>query len=319
MGSRLKLALIGAAAVISIPAIIGAIGNGLVTALFGGDDQPNQQAIVDIPSDYLDLYLAAAPTCPGLSWSILAAIGKIETDHGRSQLPGVREGEENNKGAGGPMQFLQATFTSVTARHTLPPGGATPPSRYNPHDAVFAAAHLLCDNGINRGDLNAAIYSYNHADWYVAQVLAQAQTYSSTIGRGADTSPASAAQQAINYATGQLGLPYQWGGNGPDAGDAGFDCSGLTTAAYASAGITLPRTAATQFRAGPRVPEGQSLIPGDLVFYGTPSRIHHVGLYVGNGQMIHAPDFGQKIKTAPYRWRGDDYAGATRPHAPRPL
>ncbi|WP_170224001.1 NlpC/P60 family protein [Actinokineospora cianjurensis] len=308
----MKLALIGAAAVISIPAIIGAIGNGLVTALFGGDDQPNQQAITDIPTDYLNLYLAAAPTCPDLSWSILAAIGKIETDHGRSQLPGVKDGE-NNKGAGGPMQFLAATFNSVTARHTLPPGGAIPPSRYNPHDAVFAAAHLLCDNGINRGDLDAAIYSYNHADWYVAQVLAQAQTYSSTIGRGANTSPAAAAQQAINYATGQLGLPYQWGGNGPDAGDAGFDCSGLTAAAYASTGITLPRTAATQYRAGPRVPDGEPLIPGDLVFYGTPARIHHVGLYIGHGQMIHAPDFGQTIKIASYRWRGDDYMGASRP------
>ena len=64
------------------------------------------------------------------------------------------------------------------------------------------------------------------------------------------------------YARSQLGLPYLWGGNGPDRGDAGFDCSGLTTAAYAAAGITLPRTAHTQYRAGPLLPPGTPLQAG---------------------------------------------------------
>jgi cell wall-associated NlpC family hydrolase len=75
----------------------------------------------------------------------------------------------------------------------------------------------------------------------------------------------------------------------------------------------LPRTADAQFRAGPRVPDGQPLLPGDLVFYGNASvNIHHVGLYIGGGMMIDAPDFGQVVKIQPYRYKEDDYADAVR-------
>jgi cell wall-associated NlpC family hydrolase len=217
------------------------------------------------------------------------------------------------------MQFKSATFDGVLARHQIPPGGASPPSRYNPHDAIYAAAFMLCDDGVRRGDLRAAIFAYNHADWYVKQVLDQAKQYAdavATVGTGDCNSiqaTNAVAVAAINYACGQRGLPYVWGGNGPDGGHAGFDCSGLTKAAYAAAGVTLPRTAQTQFNAGPHVPAGQPLLPGDLVFYGTPNNIHHVGLYIGGGSMVDAPDFGQVVKVQPYRYKGDDYAGATRP------
>jgi cell wall-associated NlpC family hydrolase len=215
------------------------------------------------------------------------------------------------------MQFLSGSFAGVLARHQLPPVGVIPPSRYNPHDAIYAAAYYLCDNGVRRGDLHAAIFSYNHADWYVRQVLDQAKQYAdaaASVGTGdcnAIQATNAVALTAINYACGQRGLPYVWGGNGPQEG--GFDCSGLTVAAYRAAGITLPRTAHAQFRAGPRVPDGQPLLPGDLVFYGTAAHIHHVGLYIGGGVMVDAPDVGQTVKVEPYRYRGDDYAGATRP------
>jgi cell wall-associated NlpC family hydrolase len=106
-------------------------------------------------------------------------------------------------------------------------------------------------------------------------------------------------------------MPYVWGGDG--AHEGGFDCSGLTHAAYAAADIRLPRTAQTQYDAGPAVPLGQPLQPGDLVYYGTPTNIHHVGLYLGNDQMINAPQRGQLVQITPYRWPGDDYHGATRP------
>lgn len=213
------------------------------------------------------------------------------------------------------MQFKQASFDGVLARHPLPPGGASPPSRYDPHDAIYAASFYLCDNGMSRGDLHAAIFAYNHADWYVRQVLDQAKQYAAaSVGTGdcnAIQATNAVAVAAINYACGQRGLPYLWGGNGP--ADGGFDCSGLTVAAYGAAGITLPRTADAQFRAGPRVPDGQPLLPGDLVFYGTTAHIHHVGLYIGGGSMVDAPDVGQTVKVEPYRYKGDDYAGAVRP------
>jgi cell wall-associated NlpC family hydrolase len=99
--------------------------------------------------------------------------------------------------------------------------------------------------------------------------------------------------------------------NGPQDGD--FDCSGLTTAAYAAAGIELPRTAQTQYNTGPRVPSGEPLLPGDLVFYGTPSSVGHVGLYFGGNKMINAPTFGQPVQIAPYHYNNDQYAGASRP------
>lgn len=76
------------------------------------------------------------------------------------------------------MQFLQPTFDSVIAEHPPPPGGSTPPSRYNPHDAIYTAAAYLCESGARDGrDLYGAIFTYNHAHWYVRKVLNQADVY----------------------------------------------------------------------------------------------------------------------------------------------
>ena len=127
--------------------------------------------------------------------------------------------------------------------------------------------------------------------------------------------PDTRASVAIRTALAQIGLPYVWGGNGPTNGDAGFDCSGLTTFSYGSAGVPLPRTAHTQYNAGPHVPDGAPLQPGDLVFYGTTARVYHVGMYVGAGRMVNAPTFGKPVQMAYYRYRGDNYLGATRPAA----
>ena len=85
----------------------------------------------------LSLYEEAAPTCIGLPWTVLAAIGTVESDNGQSDLPGVHSGA-NPAGAEGPMQFEPATFAAYDT--PVPPGGAKPPSPYDPTDAVFAAA-----------------------------------------------------------------------------------------------------------------------------------------------------------------------------------
>ncbi|MFF1679465.1 NlpC/P60 family protein [Streptomyces sp. NPDC058256] len=311
-----KITAAALGAVVLVIVLAAASTGGMLSAFGSSSTQPSSAAITDIPADYLALYMDAATTCPGLDWSIPAAIGKIESDHGRSTLPGVNSGA-NSKDARGPMQFIPTTFQSVVAEHPPPGGWANPPSPYNPHDAIYAAAAYLCDSGArDNKNLPDAIKTYNHADWYVAEVLAQAQEYTSSEGFGANTAASSAALQAINYAKGQLGLPYEWGGNGPSTGDEGFDCSGLTRASYAAAGIALPRTAQEQFDAGPRVPSSQPLKPGDLVFYGDPNGdIHHVGLFIGGGQMIDAPRPGKAIRIEPYRYRGDDYVGATRPRS----
>ncbi|MDF3142317.1 MULTISPECIES: C40 family peptidase [unclassified Streptomyces] len=124
-----------------------------------------------------------------------------------------------------------------------------------------------------------------------------------TPGAAPSRAPNSRAASAISYAHTKLGSPYVWGATGPDA----FDCSGLTQAAYRSAGISLPRTTYAQIDAGRRVSRAE-LLPGDLVFF--YSGISHVGLYIGNGQMIHAPNPSAPVRVAPL----DEmpFAGATR-------
>ncbi|MDX2543930.1 NlpC/P60 family protein [Streptomyces sp. WI04-05B] len=120
---------------------------------------------------------------------------------------------------------------------------------------------------------------------------------------GVAEAPNSRAAAAVAYAYQKLGSPYVWGATGPDA----FDCSGLVQAAYRSAGISLPRTTYAQINAGQRVSPSE-LLPGDLVFF--YSGISHVGIYVGHGQMIHAPNPSAPVRVAPL----DEMplAGATR-------
>jgi cell wall-associated NlpC family hydrolase len=128
-------------------------------------------------------------------------------------------------------------------------------------------------------------------------------------GNGPGGRAAAAARRAVAVALAQLGSPYQWGAQGPDR----FDCSGLTSFAYAAAGVAIPRTSAAQFAAyaGARPVDPVHLVPGDLVFFGSP--IHHVGMYVGRGLMVEAPHTGAVVRTASI-WR-PDYAGAVRPVA----
>ena len=109
---------------------------------------------------------------------------------------------------------------------------------------------------------------------------------------------------AIAEARAQLGKPYVWDAAGPDS----FDCSGLTMYAWAAAGVSLPHNAAAQQGMGTPVNESD-LQPGDLVFFGSPA--YHVGLYIGDGMMIHAPTEGDVVKIVPLSYMSD-YSGATR-------
>ncbi|MFJ8664658.1 NlpC/P60 family protein [Streptomyces sp. NPDC093600] len=124
-----------------------------------------------------------------------------------------------------------------------------------------------------------------------------------SLARGPVTAPNTRAAQAVSFAQGQLGKPYMWGATGPSA----YDCSGLTQAAWRAAGVALPRTTYTQINAGRRISRSE-LAPGDLVFF--YSGISHVGLYIGGGQMIHAPRPGAPVRVAPI----DEmpFVGATR-------
>ncbi|WP_281290531.1 transglycosylase family protein [Embleya hyalina] len=106
--------------------------------------------------------------------------------------------------------------------------------------------------------------------------------------RTSDTATASKADAAIAFAERQLGKPYRWGAEGPDA----FDCSGLVQQAWAAANVSIPRVTYAQFAKGTRIPLSQ-LSRGDLVFYRSAG---HVGIYVGEGRIIHAPHSNASVR-----------------------
>ena len=110
----------------------------------------------------------------------------------------------------------------------------------------------------------------------------------SVSGSGSVTASSASAQAAVNFAMAQIGKPYKYGASGPD----GYDCSGLVMAAYASAGVSIPRTSEAQ-QSGLTSVSLSDLQVGDLVFFYGGS---HVGMYIGNGQVVHAPTEGDVVK-----------------------
>ncbi|MDD7916902.1 C40 family peptidase [Actinomycetospora callitridis] len=126
-----------------------------------------------------------------------------------------------------------------------------------------------------------------------------AQSASSDEQASAPSAGSAVARQAIAAARGQLGVPYVWGGTSPD----GFDCSGLTQFAFEKAGIELPRTSRAQAQEGQEVDAG-SMKPGDLIFFNSP--VSHVGIYIGDGKMIEAPQSGSDVKISDVERRMDD-------------
>ncbi len=272
--------------------VIAAAAGGLVSLVFAGstllssDILPSSQAVSAIPAGYLQTFEVAAATCPGLPWSVLAGIGRAETDFGADT-------QTSSAGAVGPMQFLPATFAAYDT--PVPPGGADPPSALDPTDAIYAAARDLCANGAKDGaDIPGAIYAYNHSKAYVAEVLSYAAAYAAPAP--ASTAPTPAAAEAVSYALAQIGTPYRWGGESPGVG---FDCSGLTQAAWAAAGIAIPRTSEAQWSGLPHVPL-DAIQPGDLLFFNPGEFIAglpgHVGIYIGNNEMVDAPHTGATVR-----------------------
>jgi cell wall-associated NlpC family hydrolase len=244
----------------------------------------------------------AAATCTGLPWTVLAGIGKVESDFGRANLPGVHSGT-NFAGAAGPMQIGIGGLASDTwplYDHPVaadpapnPPDAANPPNPWDPVSAVYAAARYLCTTGGgHRHTLRAAILAYNHVASYADQVLALSDLYAGTAtGSGA---------AAVRLAETQLGVTYVFGAESPGSA---FDCSGLTQWTFGSLGVAIPRTAAEQWAALPHLPAGIPWQPGDLVFFvgsdGTRLAPGHVGIYIGNGEMIDAPHDGAVVRIEP--------------------
>jgi hypothetical protein len=136
---------------------------------------PSKLALASVPRTYLSWYQQAARTCSGLPWSVLAGIGEMESDHGQSTAPGVHSAA-NFAGAEGPMQFEPGTFSAFAVRADR----SRALSPYDPQDAIYTAARMLCADGAHGGSpsgITSALFAYNHADWYPPQVMSWAAKY----------------------------------------------------------------------------------------------------------------------------------------------
>ena len=243
-----------------------------------------------------------------MPWQILAGIGTVESANDTSNLPGVHSGA-NFAGAEGPMQFEPATFAAYDT--PVPPGGANPPSPYDPVDAVYAAARMLCANGAGSGDPRDAVFAYNHSAAYVdpslepRRHLRHGRRRLPPIRPHHHRHPRPRTRRHRRRATptrssptpsAQLGVPYAWGGTTPGVA---LDCSGLVQLSYRAAGITLPRTTYAQVTYGITVPV-TALQPGDLLFFNDGTPLGHVAIYLGNGLMIQAPYTGTVVSISPF-------------------
>jgi cell wall-associated NlpC family hydrolase len=260
----------------------------------------NQPA--SIPEQVKVLYVAAADRYH-LPWTLLAGIGMAETAHGRATAT-------SSAGAQGLMQFMPATWATYGVDGDRD-GRA---DIHSDADSAMSAANYLTASGVTAGveGVRRALFAYNHADWYVNDVLFYAAAYGGGLVAGEPTDcgigglgnpalpplPNQQIATLLAFATAQLGEAYVYGANGPDA----WDCSAFTRAAFAQIGITLPRTAAAQQNwvaqgNGHRVSLGQER-PGDLVFtdsYLGPNRVGHVMIVFDPAEQLTIEAGGSRV------------------------
>jgi len=268
-----------------------------------------------VPSAYLPWVLSAGSLCAAITPAVIAAQDQVESDWSPKEV--------SSAGAEGIAQFLPGTFTTW-GQDSDGTGDVSP---FDPADAIMAQGRYDCSlaalmsqlvaAGSVSGDvLTLALAAYNAGPGavetahgvpagdggYAQQIesLAAAK-YAGTVLAGS-----AAAEIAVAVAESALGTPYQFGGSCADphgADAAGWcDCSSLVQMAWAAAGVSLPRTTYQQVGVGTPVTSVSRLQPGDLIFIpgsdGTAASPGHVGMFVGDGYLINAPETGQVVQFA---------------------
>jgi cell wall-associated NlpC family hydrolase len=327
--------VVGLALVLAVAVPLTLVGVGTPAGSLGpawtlGDvPQVDGVSLEEVPRDQLRLMeqVAGGSSC-GLGWPVLAAVARVESGFGR------QADQVSSAGAYGYGQFMEATWraygggvawrTTDSAEQARPIDQRTDSTNF--HYALPAMERYLCalarETSAREGpsdDLRRALFFYSHtratpfdgSDAYVTRVLALAAAYDRGARLGASGVGSAPAQVAQRY----LGVPYRFGGTSPTTG---LDCSALVQLVFRQLGVSLPRTAQLQYEATARIPDTQ-LQTGDLVFfartYADPHDwITHVGIYIGGGQMINAPNEGDVVRVMPAfaGFWGAHYAGAGR-------
>ncbi|MEU0489990.1 NlpC/P60 family protein [Nocardiopsis sp. NPDC006139] len=302
--------LLGGAGLVPMIALIA-----MTATTVGGQGQAAPEEVDGIPPVMLDAYQQAvrglaehAPECQGMTWAVLAAVGKIESDHAagyqiasdgtitppivgptldgtgaggnttvHTDTDGGRwDGDAQLDAAVGPMQFIPATWADegISAR-------GHEPDPHNAYDAALTAATYLCGTEptdlSNEQDLTDALWRYNQSDVYAADVTRWIDTYTQ-MSEPAQAMDRSGSQDAIiTAAEDWLGTPYLWGGECRDLATDRCDCSSLTRYAYSQgAEVDIPRTTYDQVQLPDTDPQRfvridriEDLQPGDMLFFGS--------------------------------------------------
>ncbi len=209
-----------AAAVVLGAALVGlAVVASAVSFLGGSDSEPaaSSTATADIPPAMLALYQQAAATCPGLPWTVLAAIGTVESDNGQSDLPGVHSGRQ--RGGRGGTDAVRARHVRGLRRGPSRPAGPRRPARTTRPTPCTRRRRLLCANGASGGpNLSGAVYTYNHSNAYVTRCCRwPSPTRRPDPGAGRRSTPVRGRGgcAAVAWALSQIGTPYVWGAGPP--------------------------------------------------------------------------------------------------------
>jgi cell wall-associated NlpC family hydrolase len=328
--SKLAPALTGLAGVVALVLVVASLaGQGTApTGGYGGGLRPGS-----VPAGLTELIRSAGRTCAAAPASVLAAQLEAES----AWNPTAR----SRAGAQGIAQFMPGTWQ----RWGRDADGDGRPSPWSPADAIAAQARYDCAlaeqmrAALRRGQVSGSptdlmLAAYNAGPGavldaggvpaiqetrdYVARITARAGAFADTTGAPAPTGEFAA--RLVQVARSQVGTPYAWGGGRPTGpsegfdqgrGTVGYDCSGLVLfAAYQASGgsIRLPHSADLQTRAGTSVPADE-LQPGDVISFTRPGEAaaHHVGIYVGSGLMVDAPQTGAQVRVESLRtpyWKG---------------
>lgn len=263
--SPARLLLMAVAALFLVPVMAILLGSTAVIADLSSSGPGGASGGVSgeaVPPLWRFVEAESATRCPGLSWTTLGALGFIATGSGRwpARTPPWWPW------SGGRLGVERPGASSVAAD-------------------VHRATNDLCAATAAEGSLSAALRDLTGSQAWVTTIDVLATSLK------AEPDVAASRAQAVLFSAEAIGIPYQWGGNGP----ASYDCSGLMVAAWRSAGVGLPRTAQEQYDATSRVLGRPG--PGDLLFFGdSASSVEHVGIEIGDGLMIDAPYTGAFVR-----------------------